>query len=383
MPSLRSRGWRTNELRFAMRLSDRDHASAALRDLCALPSWSPRAWEALIAQARSANLLSHLAARLGDAGLVDDVPAAPRAHLVAASLMARSQRDSVRRELDHLREALAPTHAEVVLLKGAAYLVAGLPMARGRMFTDVDVLVPRASIQRVEAALMLHGWHTTHLDAYDQRYYRQWMHELPPMRHATRATVVDVHHAILPTTARLHPDSGKLLADARAVPGEPLFKVLAPADMVLHSASHLFHNEELGQGLRDVVDLDGLLRDFARVPSFWRTLVERAHELDLGRPLHYALRYASAIVGTPVPPEIIADAARDAPARSVQPLMDALFLRALRPDHPSASDSLTAVARKLLYVRAHWLRMPMPLLVRHLAIKAVRREASRPQGAAV
>jgi hypothetical protein len=29
---------------------------------------------------------------------------------------------------------------------------------------------------------MLAGWAATHHDAYDQRYYRQWMHELPPMQ---------------------------------------------------------------------------------------------------------------------------------------------------------------------------------------------------------
>ena len=69
----------------------------------------------------------------------------------------------------------------------------------------------------VEGALMLHGWSTTHHDAYDQRYYRKWMHELPPLKHNTRGTVLDVHHAILPVTARLKPDSRKLLAASRPI----------------------------------------------------------------------------------------------------------------------------------------------------------------------
>lgn len=360
-----------------------DRLAAILRDLSQLATLDMPAWETLIAQARSANLLGWLATRLRDSGGLDNIPDAPRAHLSSALIQSRAQRTTVLRELDHLRVALEPTKSDVVLLKGAAYVLAGLPAARGRMFTDIDILVPREQLANVEAALMLHGWVTTHHDAYDQRYYRQWMHELPPMLHVTRATVVDVHHAILPTTARLHPDSRKLLACAQAVPGERMFRVLAPIDMVLHSLTHLFHNEELEQGLRDLVDLNELVRDFGPRPEFWCRIVERAAELDLLRPLHYGLRYATKILGTRVPPDVLQATARAGPPAPWPSVMDWLFLRALRPAHPSASDRFTPIARKLLYIRAHWLRMPPWLLVRHLAIKAVRREPETTNGAAV
>jgi hypothetical protein len=38
--------------------------------------------------------------------------------------------------------------------------------------------------------------------------------------------------------------------------------------MVLNSATHLFCNEDVGNGLRDLVDLDSLLRGFARDEEF-------------------------------------------------------------------------------------------------------------------
>jgi hypothetical protein len=107
---------------------------------------------------------------------------------------------------------------------------------------------------------MLHGWSSAKTSAYDQRYYRRWMHELPPLKHNSRQTVLDVHHAILPTTARLKPDSRKLLAAATPIAGRPDLAVLSPVDMVLHSAAHLFCNEDVGNSLRDLVDLDCLLR---------------------------------------------------------------------------------------------------------------------------
>jgi hypothetical protein len=260
-----------------------------------------------------------------------------------------------------------------VLLKGAGYLFAGLPAARGRLFSDIDILVPRGALPQVEAALMQRGWMTTHHDAYDQRYYRKWMHELPPMQHVTRQSVLDVHHTIVPLTGRLHPDASKLLQAARPVAGQPLLRVLAPVDMVLHSATHLFLNEEFTNGLRDLADLDSLLRQFGAEPGFWRQLRERAAELELERPLFYALRYGRALLDTPAEAPGL-----HGPGGARLRLMDELFLRALQPVHPTASDRLTPLARGTLYLRAHWLRMPPALLAYHLAVKAFRRPQTEP-----
>lgn len=347
---------------------------AALRDPQSLVSWTAAQWEMLVRQAWAADLLPRIAALLDDAGLIERIPSAPRAHLVAALRLAEAQGEEVRREVAQIVKALAPTGVDVVLLKGAAYLFAQLPAARGRIFSDVDILVAKEALADVEAALMLHGWATSHLEPYDQRYYRQWMHELPPLRHVARATVLDVHHSIAPPTGRLKPDSTKLLAAARTLAGHERLKILAPADMVLHSAAHLFLNEELSHGLRDLVDIDALLRHFGN-EAFWLELDERARELDLRRPLYYALRYSRRMLGTPTPEE---DGNREGRPRPwTRTLQDALYLRALRPHHPEASDALTPLARQLLFLRGHWLKMPPALLAYHLGVKALRsREAS-------
>jgi hypothetical protein len=329
-------------------------------------------WEELVRQGRRANLLARIAVTLDELGLLSQVPTAPRAHLVAARTLALAQADAVRREVAHIERALAATGVPIVLLKGAAYLLAGLPAARGRIFSDIDILVPRHALAEVEAALMLNGWVTSKDTPYDQRYYRRWMHELPPLRHISRQTLLDVHHAILPTTARLKPDSAKLLAASRPVAGEPRLRIPAPVDMVLHSATHLFCNEDVGNSLRDLVDLDSLLRDFAREAGFWPGLTVRAAELDLTRPLYYALRYAVRLLDTPVPARVLGAAEIGRPPPLLRGLMDALFLRTLQPHR--ATDSLASLARGSLYVRAHWLRMPPFLLARHLIVKALRRE---------
>ena len=352
-----------------------DTVVLALRDPAALRGSSLPQWETLIRQGRRTNLLPRLALALDGLGLLGEVPPAPRVHLEAARTLARAQADAVRREVAYIDRALASAGVPIVLLKGAAYLIAGLSAARGRVFSDIDILVPQGALGNVEATLMLHGWHTSKTTAYDQRYYRRWMHELPPLRHNSRQTLLDVHHAILPITARLKPDSAKLLAASRPIAGEPRLRVLAPIDMALHSATHLFCNEDVGNSLRDLVDLDSLLREFASEESFWPRLTVRAGELDLTRPLYYALRYAVRLLDTPVPERVLGAAEIGRPPTVLRGLMDALFLRTLQPN--PAGNGLSSLARGSLYVRAHWLRMPPLLLAQHLAVKALRREEQK------
>jgi hypothetical protein len=341
-----------------------------LRDPPSAAALPPAEWDLLLRQARAARLLGRLALLLREHGMGDSMPHQVSMHLEGALALAARHRVAVEWEIGQIREALDSVGLPLILLKGAAYVAADLAAARGRSFSDVDILVPKARINEAEAALMAHGWGGSHHNAYDQRYYREWMHELPPMQHGKRMTVIDVHHAILPETAASRPDSAKLLAAARPLPDRPGVMVLQPIDMVIHSACHLFHEEELDKGLRDLTDLDALLRAFSAEPDFWHRLVMRANELDLGRVLFYALRYASRLLHTPIPEKAMRAAAAAAPARPLLVAMDALYCRALTAPHASCSDWLTGPARRALFVRAHWLRMPPSLLLRHLAHKA-------------
>jgi len=313
-------------------------------------------WDLCVRQARASGLLARLVVRLRADGLLEQVPERPRRHLDAAQVLAHRHMEQTRWEIGRVHEALLNAGIPAVLLKGAAYLV------------------PRGALADSERALRLRGWMGLDADPYDQRYYRQWMHELPPLRHVLRLTVIDVHHTILPPTARLKPDPRNLLDDALPLHGYEDMYVPCPTDMVLHSATHLFHEGEFSHGLRDLVDLDNLTRHFAaQDDDFWSALRARARQMDLCGPLFYGLRYAQRFLRTPVPAEV-SDALRAAgPGRVMLPLMDALFDRGLAPHHRSCDDLASPAARWLLYVRSHYLRMPMRLLLPHLARKAWKR----------
>jgi hypothetical protein len=339
-----------------------------------LEGCSLRQWDVLLRLARRANLLAKLAEYVAEVLPREHVPAVVLVHLDAARTIARHQREAIRWECRHIERALADIDAPIVLLKGSAYAMTDLPPARGRLFGDIDILVPRAVIKHVEAALFLHGWSARDVDPYDDQYYRKWMHELPPLVHTRRGTVIDLHHNILPLTTRLCPPADLIIGASATVPGYR-FRVPSHLDIVLHSAAHLFHEGELRNGLRDLFDLDSLMRHYAAAtPDYWSRLVARAKELGLARPLHQAFRYVDSVLGTPVPIGALDAFKSDRLWRDWSDrLLDQMYLRALRPDHPLCSDGLTGVARLGLFVRSHALRMPPLMLAKHLGRKTLLR----------
>ncbi|PZP30175.1 MAG: hypothetical protein DI603_15565 [Roseateles depolymerans] len=336
---------------------------------------TPAQWDLLIRQARRALLLARLAVVLQP--VMHQLPSGPRHHLEAAILTVKRQAKLMRWEVEQIRQVLEPLGVPVILLKGAAYLLADLPASHGRVFGDVDILVPKVRMDVIEAALLAHGWSfEEQLDAYDERYYRDWMHEIPPLTHEQRGSSLDVHHTILPPTARLQVNTAALFDDLRPVRDVAAVQVLGSTTMVLHSATHLFHEGELDKGLRDLLDLDSLLRGFGQDPAFWPSLTQRAAELGLQQPLMMALRYTSRLLGTPVPQDVL----RAHDAIRPRPLLDFSYDRALMPLHASCARPLTPLARQAVYLRSHWLKMPTGLLVRHLVRKTWKRwtESAQP-----
>ena len=336
-------------------------------------------WDTLVRQARAAQLLARLATLIDEHGLLDTVPMQARHHLIAALRLCERQRQAVQWEVGYLLDAFDQVGVPLVLLKGAAYVLAGLPPGRCRIFSDFDVLVPKADLERIETTLMMHGWSSAGQDPYDQRYYRTWMHELPPMRHISRQSVVDVHHALVPETARLRPDPARILAATVPCEGRPGVRVPSGTDLILHSAVHLFHDGEFDNALRDLFDIYDLVTHFVQSPAEWTRLIERARELELGRPLLYALRYLRRVLGVAVPAQATASLKEHSPGTTGLLLRDAMFERGLMPLHETCADWLTPAARFALYIRGHALRMPAQLLLPHLARKALLRSNLLPE----
>ncbi|WP_295883969.1 nucleotidyltransferase family protein [uncultured Thiohalocapsa sp.] len=340
-----------------------------IRDPSGVQAFSMDAWNRLLRESRAHYLCARLSCLIEDRGLAPTCPPEVWSDLTAQRFFAEHKQAQVRLELRKLHKALAPRGIPMLLLKGAAYAHAGLRVACGRDFADLDIMVPRAQLEAAETALEAGGWLTETKHRYDQRYYRRWMHELPPLHHRTRSFEVDVHHALLPLTGRLRPDPTLLWAASRRLPDSP-YRVLCDEDMLLHSAAQVFQDSEIAGELRALLDLHQLMAELGQREGFWQRLLARAQVLELGRPLHYALRYCHRMLGTPVPAGVLDAAAAHAPGAPVQRLMDLLVPRVLEPRSPGRPPARMAVW--LLFVRSHWLRMPPGLLAAHLLRKAFR-----------
>lgn len=324
---------------------------------------APREWDGVFAVARAEALLATLAHRIADAAVPEPV-ALLLADARAAADVATAQ---ALWEAEMARRALAPASVDFVLLKGAAYAAANLPCAPGRQIGDLDILVAKDALAAAEGALLAAGWEWVKEDAYDDAYYRDHMHELPPLIHKSRDRMIDVHHTIIPPTARPNPDPASMLDRAITLPDG--FKILHPFDRMIHCAAHLFADGDLAGGLRNLWDFHCLTRDFqARgdcdsdtadgalgYDEWLGDMRARARLWGLGPAVRRASHLSAALFES------------DADYRHLS-LSDRLFLARLLARDDWGRDTRPFL-RLAFYIRSHWLRMPPLMLARHLWTK--------------
>ena len=137
-----------------------------LRDPSSAASLDWVEWVDLVGSARHANLLSRLCWLLDRAPGVDALPERARVQLRAARPVADHHERMIRWEVERIGYALRGLQTRIVLVKGAAYVMAGLPAGHGRLATDVDILVAKRDIRSAETALMAAGWEAVKLHPY-------------------------------------------------------------------------------------------------------------------------------------------------------------------------------------------------------------------------
>lgn len=326
---------------------------AALRDPASVAGLSGPQWNGLIAAARAERLIGTLAFRLEGVAVPPTVPSAVLAILADARFDAAREARAALWEADRAADALAHLDIPVILLKGTAYAAADIPAAPlspalGRFIGDLDILVPRDALDAVEAALLKAGWEWVKPDPYDDAYYRQWMHELPPLIHRDRDRMIDVHHTILPLTARPKPDIAAMIADSEALPSG--LRILSPTDRLCHSAAHLFADGDLSGGLRNLWDIHCLLETLDPAD-----VLARAGRHGLTVAVTRATRLAAHIYGQQSPRPLLSP-------------MKRLIAARLLATNDWGQDARKPL-RQLFYIRSHLLRMPPLMLARHLATK--------------
>ncbi len=313
---------------------------------------APRDWDGVISVARAEAMLATLAHHLREA----DLPPPVAALFADQRAAAQVAKDQALWEAEMARRALAPEGIEFVLLKGTAYAAAGLPCSAGRQIGDLDILVLAHDIRRAENELLEAGWEWVKSDPYDDFYYREHMHELPPLIHKARDRMIDVHHTILPKTHRITPDALALVGDA--VTTASGFAILNREDMACHCAAHMLADGDLQGGLRNLWDFHCLTRDFAAADTgFWGRLDARADLHGLSGAVHRAARLARGLYGAVLPS-----------GWDRQDAGDVWYRRRLLARDDWGRQTGFAL-QQAFYLRSHWMRMPPTMLAKHLWTK--------------
>jgi hypothetical protein len=310
-------------------------------------------WNDIVEQGRETQLLGQLAARLNRAQVLNRVPIHVRGHLELALLTSTRRAESASWEIATMRR-LVDASIPLILLKGCAYMACCDQIAPGRIFSDIDILVEHQSLPAVETALFSAGWKPSRVNAYDAAYYRNWMHEVPPMEHVRRHTVVDLHHAINPPVSRIHIDPRKLFEGIQEI-SRGIF-VLHPTDRVIHCGLHLLQEGEPKKLLRDLYDLNFLIAEHSGIVAGKERLRERARELGVGRLFDVASSAACAIFGAQHDEALVTG------------WLSACVARAAR-ETDGRSTVEGSFARTAVLAYSHWIKMPLHLLLPHLIRK--------------
>ncbi|MEH6473200.1 MAG: nucleotidyltransferase family protein [Halopseudomonas sp.] len=323
-------------------------------------------WERIIFILRECDTLPMAYESSKISGTLNNYPEYAIKHMHAAQIYSKRQAQQVRYECTEIAKTLEETGIQPVFLKGAGYTLRNSRNSLGRIYTDIDVLVPKHQLNAAEKALNRHSWSTKRLNNYDERYYRQWSHEIPPMFQIHRGTVLDLHHNIVPPMGRKAKDISSLLSQTVLTTGG--FKVLSPEATVLHSSAHLFTNEDFSHGFRDLIDLYVLISDFES-DTFWEKLLLLAYKTELTLELYYALTCCKFYWELNIPDDINTDL-RTKHKNILTAFNICIFKLGLQPHHPLIQEKKHSLACLLIFIRGHWKKMPKHLLLFHIISKA-------------
>lgn len=316
-----------------------------------------RQWTEFLQQAREHGLTARFYYLLQQHNLLDQVPVQVRLHGKSAAYYAEKQQHSLYFELQQLESLFVQAGCPCILLKGAAYRALALPMSFGRLFADIDILVPTSRLKQIRDKLFFNGFAEGAMSNYDRDYYINWSHQNPPLQHYQRGTVIDLHHHIYPTASAKKIDITPIFNHAQSMPGS-VFKVPKAVHLFIHAAVHLFYQEESHKLVKDIIDLNDLLLEVEQQQQL-SLLMEQARLMAVQSAVINACWVLAELFANKTALTVLANA-----AEKPQLGVGKLLLSMLR------GRTVTAwLARKIWFVRGHGLKMRWQILLYHTLAK--------------
>lgn len=345
-------------------LSATDVCQAFINPKSAL-TFSTKQWQQLVQILRNQQLLACYSAKFKQAGVFEQIPVQTQRHFLNSDVLAANHKKQVLFEAAELKREIGGKQQFLIFLKGAGYTLSGAFVGDTRIYNDIDILSDKSSIDDIEKKLCLFGWLSEELTEHDEKYYRKWAHEIPPLRHGKRGTIVDVHHNIVPIISGRHLDASEFAT--HSVTTKDGFQILSFAAMTLHSLIHLFFNEDVKKGYRDLIDIHTLMTHHNE-GDYWQELVSLSKETGFELELFLACRYVQDIFSTDIPIEVLEQMSSKCPWNIKY--LDFMYKKALKPNHPICRPEMFSLAEFFILLRGHFQKMPLHILILHLTTKS-------------
>ena len=337
-------------------------------DVTLVSSLSPKTVSELFVFLRAANLLSIFAHKIKRKNMVDRLPESIQWHVTSNVNYSDRQRCQVGTEIDRINLLLEEIGITPVFLKGAAYNIENAVSLEGRTMSDIDILVSSSEIQKTEKRLLSLGWQIKPLANYDEKYYREFAHEIPPMFDPLSGTTLDIHHNLYLPVSGKAPDESILRQNIVASSQQKL--VLNKHMQALHTCVHLYWNEDVSSSLRDLYDFTCLCNDNAS-HHFWEAIVNTAKAMNLSSLLFDVIGLAEVyfLLRCPIETKRQLQSQLSLFHRARRGFTLFVMKRALVPDTRVCDSKLLRICRFLAYMRGHLMKMPVHVLVPHMLKK--------------
>jgi hypothetical protein len=210
------------------------------------------------------------------------------------------------------------------------------------------------------------------LDDFDEKYYRQWSHELPPYKHLETGVTLDIHHNLLPGSAGKSIDIDDIINTKHATDSD----LYLPNDayLILHSAIHLLLNDDIEKGFRDCIDLHYMLLEYQQNYNLHilENTFEKARCLKEFYIMLILLQRLFKDATNTYTKERLTSKALNKYLSLAKDLEKAVF-----PSTPYLANSSNEFARLKVYIRGHLSKMPLHLFIKHIAFKGYRTIAKK------
>ena len=193
---------------------------------------------------------------------------------------------------------------DVIALKGAALAELVYPQIGLRTMGDIDLLVRKDDLARVEAIIEDMGFRAN--ESYrSKEWYHTQHHHLVPYESGDRILKLDVHHDITTVDSCIRVPVESLWSHAQMVRISTMACLtLSWEHMLLHLALHMADQNFFLGDLRGLCDVAEIVRRFPGDID-WDELARVARAWGCERQLFFVLTLAHDAVGAAVPPQVL------------------------------------------------------------------------------